>query len=212
MLDFHRLRPIQTSLLCIAFCSFGFSPARAQFRNNGFGDVLRTREEEPLVDEPFFEDMGIEVELTVQEVATPENSWFAVAPEPLQPAIALQDLRLSLISATGETEQRLVVNAVVQNLSYEPSLEGDADQVLLMEGDRVLAAQTLDASLQPGQSLPVQYELEGQRPEQPWRLVYRSGDEAIALYPEADGGEGSRRAVVPELQEQDWLKSAGRRR
>lgn len=179
-------------------------------RDSSIGDVLRTREDEPLVEEPFFEGLGIDVELMVQETATLGNVWFAssINPSEAEPAIAIQDLSLRLIGTTGKTEQRFVVNAVVQNLSYEPSLDSDAAsgaQVLLMEGDRVVAEQALASPLQPGQTIPVQYELDdGQFPSQPWSLVYRSGSERVALYSQEQAE--AQRPSIPELQEQDLFK------
>ena len=229
MLNFRRSRLFQVGLISIGLLGFGNSSARAQLggsvvleasgpiqlanplpRFPDIGDVLRTREDEPLIDEPFFEGLGVDVELTVQETATPENSWFASAPKGLgsEPVIALQDLSLSLIGTTGETEQRFVVDAVVQNRSYEPGVGSDAAaQVLLMAGDRIIAEQTLSTSLQPGQTVPVQYQLDGQGPNRPLHLLYVTPNETIALYPETTNNlNNSQRPAVQELQEQDLLK------
>lgn len=228
MLNFHRLQLVQVGLLSISLLSFENSSAKAQLGGQvvievrepvqlatpfpplpNIGDVLRTREDEPLIEEPFFEGLGVEVELTVQETATPENAWFASAPNSseAEPAIALQDLSLSLIGTTGETDQRFVVNAVVQNRSYETRLNSDATtQVLLMEGDRIIAEQALASPLEPGQAIPVQYQLDNQEPDQPWRLVYVTPNETIALYPEANGLDNSQQPTVPELQKQDLFE------
>ncbi len=180
------------------------------FSSSNIGEILRPREDEPLVEEPFFRGLGVDVELMLQETATLENVWFAsdANPSEAEPALAIQDLSLSFIGTTGKTEQRFVVNAVIQNLSYEPSLNSDASstaQVLLMEGDRVVAEQTLASPLQPGQAIPVQYELgDAQSPSQPWSLIYRNGNERVALYSQEQ--LETQRPAIPELQEQDLFK------
>ena len=230
MLNCHRLQLVSVGLLSISLLSFESSSAKAQVGGNivieasgpiqisnplpslpDIGDVLRTREDEPLIEEPFFEGLGVDVELMVQETATPENAWFISAPKlsEAEPAIALQDLSLSLIGTTGKAERRFVVNAVVQNRSYETSVSSDASptaQVLLMEGDRVIAEQSLNSPLQPGETIPVQYQLDSQSPNQPWHLVYVTPNETIALYPEANSIGNSQRPALQELQEQDLFQ------
>ena len=169
------------------------------------GAFLRTREEQPLIEEPFFDGLGVEVELTVQEAATPAESWFALAPQSVSQdaGIALSNLELSFIGTTGKTGQRLAVNAVVQNQSYLSATQDDVAQVLLMEGDRVVAQQILEQPIAPGQAVAVQYQLNGQRPMQPWSLRYQVSDETVELYPAESEAEARLRPVIPEMQERD---------